>query len=104
MKKTNHRNAAIALLTHDLPATGAHVRPVLDAVVRAHRGLLVHTAEELLGEDLARDADDVVQDACLAVLEGDRAISPDAEEAFDDLHAEVARKAIAHRRRNGGPG
>jgi DNA-directed RNA polymerase specialized sigma24 family protein len=104
MNKSNRRNAAIALHTCNPSAAPPHVRPVLDAVVRAHRGLLVHTAEELLGEDLAQDADDVVQDACLAVLEGDRAISPDAEEAFDDLHAEVARKAIAHRRRNGGPG
>jgi DNA-directed RNA polymerase specialized sigma24 family protein len=85
MTKSNRRNAAIALYAYDLSAAPAHVRPVLDAVIRAHRGLLVQTAEQLL-EDLAQDADDIVQDA------------------FDDLHAGVARKAIAHRRRHGGQG
>ena len=103
MSESNRRNAAIALYAYNLSAAPAHVRPVLDAVVRAHRGLLVQTAEQLL-EKLAQDAEDIVQDVCLAVLEGDLAISPDAVQAFDDLHAAVARKAIAHRRRNGGPG
>jgi len=103
MTKSNRRNAAIALYAYNLSAAPAHVRPVLDAVVRAHRALLVQTAEQLL-EDLAQDADDIVQDACLAVLEGDLAISPDPVQALDDLHAAVARMAIAHRRRHGGLG
>jgi DNA-directed RNA polymerase specialized sigma24 family protein len=97
MKKSNRSNAAIALSASSPTAAPAHAWPVLDAVVRAHRGLLVRTAEELL-EDLAQDAEDVVQDACLAVLEGDVAISPDPVQAFDDLHAAVARMAIAHRK------
>ena len=103
MSESNRRNAAIALYAYNLSAAPAHVRPVLDAVVRGHRGLLVQTAEQLL-EHLAQDAEDIVQDVCLAVLEGDLAISPDPVQAFDDLHAAVARMAIAHRRRNGGPG
>lgn len=103
MNKSNRRNAAIALFTHDLSAAAAHAGPVLDAVVRAHRDRLVRTAEQLL-EDLAQDAEDIVQDACLAVLEGDVTISPDPAQAFDDLHATVARRALAHRRRNGGQG
>jgi hypothetical protein len=102
MTKSNRRNAAIALYAYDLSAAAlAHVRPVLDAVVRAHRGLLVQTAEQLL-EDLAQDAEDIVQDACLAVLEGDVAISPDPVQALDDVHAAVARMAIAHRKHHDG--
>jgi DNA-directed RNA polymerase specialized sigma24 family protein len=103
MSQSSRRNAAIALHAHDQSPTPAHVRPVLDAIVRAHRGVLVQTAAELL-EHLAQDAEDIVQDACLAVLEGDLSISPDPVQAFDDLHAAVARRAIAHRRRNGGQG
>jgi DNA-directed RNA polymerase specialized sigma24 family protein len=102
MPKSNRRNAAIALDTTSNPsAAPAHAWPVLDAVVRAHRGLLVRTAVELL-EDFSRDAEDIVQDACFAVLEGDVAISPDPVQAFDDLHAAVARMAIAHRKHHHG--
>jgi DNA-directed RNA polymerase specialized sigma24 family protein len=103
MSKSNRRNAAIALYACNPSAAPEHVRPVLDAVIRGHRGLFVQTAEQLL-EDLAQDAEDIVQDVCLAVLEGDLAISPDPVRAFDQLHAAVARKAIAHRRRHGGQG
>jgi DNA-directed RNA polymerase specialized sigma24 family protein len=103
MSESNRSNTAVVLNAFNQSAAPAHAGPVLDTVVRAHRGLLVQTAEQLL-EHLAQDAEDIVQDACLAVLEGDVAISPDPVQAFDDLHAAVARMAIAHRRRNGGPG
>jgi DNA-directed RNA polymerase specialized sigma24 family protein len=63
-----------------------------------------NASHQQLLEHLAQDAEDIVQDACLAVLEGDLAISPDPVQAFDDLHAAVARRAIAHRRRHGGQG
>jgi DNA-directed RNA polymerase specialized sigma24 family protein len=101
MTKSNRRNAAIALDTCNPSAAPAHAWPVLDAVVREYRGLLVQTAQELL-EDCAQDAEDIVQDACLAVLEGDVAISPDPVQAFDDLHTAVARMAIAHRKHHDG--
>jgi DNA-directed RNA polymerase specialized sigma24 family protein len=92
MTKSNRSNAALALPASNLSAAPAHARPVLDAVIRAHRGRLVQTAEQLL-EHPAQDAEDVVQDVCLAVLEGDLAISPDPVQAFDDVQAAVPRKA-----------
>ena len=101
MNESNRRKALLAVTAFDLSAAPAHVRPVLDAVIRAHRGLLVRTAAELL-EDFAQDAEDIVQDACLAVLEGDVAISSDPVQAFEDLHAAVARMAIAHRKHHDG--
>jgi hypothetical protein len=63
---------------------------LVDALVRSHRDFLVATAAHHL-RSFRADAEDVVQDVCLAVMEGDVALSSDPSDALDDLvHAVIA--------------
>ena len=48
MSESNRSNTAVVLNAFNQSAAPAHAGPVLDTVVRAHRGLLVQTAEQLL--------------------------------------------------------
>jgi DNA-directed RNA polymerase specialized sigma24 family protein len=105
MNKSNRSHAALDLFTDETDAAAesvtarADARVVLDAVVRAHRDLLVLTARQILG-NFRQDAEDIVQDVCLVALEGDLEIAEDPAQALDALLGEVARRARAHR--NGG--
>jgi hypothetical protein len=102
MNRSSQSAAAVVIV----PVSTAHVRVVLDAVVRAHRPLLVRTAAEHL-EHLRQDAEDIVQDVCLAVLEGQVALSPDPRTALLDVLKAVAGAAkeevtrASHRRKRG---
>jgi DNA-directed RNA polymerase specialized sigma24 family protein len=80
------QSAAAVVIT---PVPAAHVRVVLDAIVRAHRPLLVRTAAEHLGTQ-RQHAEDIVQDVCLAVLEGQVELSPDPRAALLDVLKAVA--------------
>jgi DNA-directed RNA polymerase specialized sigma24 family protein len=68
-------------------------RVVLDAVIRRHRALLVRTASENLVGRRRQDAEDVVQDVCLAVLEGEIVLSADVRVALLELLRAVAAEA-----------
>jgi hypothetical protein len=68
-------------------------RVVLDAVIRNHRALLVRTARENLVGRRRQDAEDVVQDVCLAVLEGEIVLSVDLKVALLELLRAVAAAA-----------
>ena len=98
MKKFNRCNAAFVLASTGELST-VHVSVVLDVVIRAHRDQLVLTARQLLG-NYRQDADDIVQDVCLDVLEGRLDIGEDPSQALEDLRAAVAARAIAHREGN----
>jgi len=63
-------------------------RVVLDAVIRAHRRQLVCTARQHLGKR-RQDADDLVQEICLDVLEGHLALPRDPSAALDELLREI---------------
>lgn len=80
----------------DEPRPSQETRAVLDAVLRAHRWQLVKTAHRHIRR--RSDAEDVVQDVCLDVLEGRIALSQDPDEALDDLQHEVAERCRADRR------
>jgi hypothetical protein len=77
----------LALVSEPAPATPQQ-RLVLEAVIRSHRWQLVQTAGHHLG-NRRMDAEDVVQDICLDVLEGWLALSSDPTDALVDLLREV---------------
>jgi hypothetical protein len=56
----------------------------LEALIRAHHDLLVQTARHHLG-NYRSEAEDVVQDVYLSILQGHVVISADPCEALDDL-------------------
>ena len=75
----------------------AQARVLLDLVLRAHRWELVAAARRHLGKRHRDDAEDVVQDICLDVIEGRLALSADRDAALDDLMREVVERC------DGGP-
>jgi DNA-directed RNA polymerase specialized sigma24 family protein len=99
MSKSNRNSAALVYFTTTSEASAVHASVVLDAVIRAHRDQLVQIARQLLG-NCRQDADDIVQDVCLEVLEGDTDIGVDPAQALEDLRAAVVARAIAHREGN----
>ncbi len=84
------RTATAPVLT---TAPTLDVRVILDAVIRTHRPLLLQTARDLLRSRRHR-ADDVVQDVCLAVLEGAIELSVDPRTALLDMLRAVAAEAM----------
>ena len=96
MNKSNRNSAAPVYFTSTGEPSTVHVSVVLDVVIRAHRDQFVQTARQLLGNQ-RQDAEDIVQDVCLDVLEGNLDIGEDPSQAFDDLRAAVAGRAMAHR-------
>ncbi len=85
MNRPNHSAAASV----PSPASAPDLRVILDAVVRSSRPLLVQIARVHLGSRRAL-VEDVVQDACLAVLEGQVRLSSDPKTALLDLLRAVA--------------
>ncbi|HEY6460360.1 MAG TPA: hypothetical protein VIY73_09420 [Polyangiaceae bacterium] len=77
----------LTLVSEPEPATSQQ-RLVLEAVIRSHRWQLVQTARHHLG-NRRMDAEDVVQDLCVDVLQGSLVLSSDPTEALDDLLREV---------------
>jgi len=66
------------------------VRATLDAVLRSHRWKLVAVAKRHLRGTRARhNAEDVVQDVCVGLLEGALALSSDPSEALRELEEEI---------------
>jgi hypothetical protein len=76
------------LVPIDERVTDAQNRRVLDAVIRGHRGQLVAAAYEQPGAD-AREAEDFVQDLCVAVLEGQLRLPSDPADAVRFLLGEI---------------
>ncbi|MGD0525540.1 MAG: hypothetical protein ABSE49_10370 [Polyangiaceae bacterium] len=76
------------LVPIDERVTDAQNRRVLDAVIRDHRGQLVAAAQEQLGND-AREAEDLVQDLCVVVLEGQLRLPSDPADALRFLLGEI---------------
>ena len=73
-------------------ASDLEVRVILDAVVRSSRPLLIQIAREHL-EGRRQNAEDLVQDVCLAVLEGTVVLSSDPRAALLDMLRAVAARA-----------
>jgi len=88
MSHSTHSSAALVLS----PASTPGLRVVLDAVVRTNRALLVQTARAHL-PGRHHLAEDVVQDVCLAVLEGAVPLSSDPKVALLDMLGAVAAMA-----------
>ncbi len=59
-------------------------RRMLEAVIRAHRWQLVATARQHL-RNRPHDAEDIVQDVCVDVLEGHLELRMDPEGAYADM-------------------
>ena len=95
MHRSNHSTAR-RLSSNSSP--GPSVR-LLQALLCAHRDLLVQTARHHLGNQ-RRDADDVVQDVCEAALQGELSLSSNPSEALDDLIQAVV--SASHRQGEGG--
>lgn len=95
----HHFNSSAARALVLPPDAAPSVRVVLDAVVRAHRPLLVQVARDHLGPR-GQDAEDIVEDVCLAVLEGTVPLSPAPAVALLDLMTAVAHAATRRRRRD----
>jgi hypothetical protein len=73
---------------------------LVDALICAHREQLVQVARHHLGNQ-RRDADDVVQDVCLAAVEGELLLSSDPTEALDELLQAVISAALTIRESGG---
>jgi hypothetical protein len=69
-------------------ADNSSIRVTLESVIRAHRGQLVSTARQHL-RNRPHDAEDLVQDLCLEVLEGRLELPLDPTDALDELLREV---------------
>lgn len=79
------------LVPVDQYLSGEPGRLTLEAVLRTHRWQLVSVARHHLGNE-RRLAEDLVQDLCLEVLEGQLVLSSDPTEALDQLLREVAER------------
>ena len=79
------------LLPVDQYFAGAGARLTLEAVLHNHRRQLVSVARQHLGNQRTL-AEDLVQDLCLEVLEGQLVLSSNASEALDQLLREVAER------------
>jgi hypothetical protein len=76
----------------DAPRTSA----LLADLIRAHRPLLIEIADRARpkGEiDLSFDAEDIVDDVCVEVLEGKLALSVDRATALRELMRAIRRRA-----------
>jgi hypothetical protein len=76
------------LVPIDERVTDAQDRRALEAVIRSHRGQLVAAAREQLGDD-PREAEDLVQDLGVAVLEGQLRLPSDPADALRFLLGEL---------------
>jgi DNA-directed RNA polymerase specialized sigma24 family protein len=76
------------LVPVDERVTDAQNRRVLDAVIRDHRGQLIAAAHGQLGDN-AREAEDLVQDLCVVVLEGQLRLPSDPADALRFLLGEI---------------
>jgi DNA-directed RNA polymerase specialized sigma24 family protein len=76
------------LLPADEPLTDAQNHRVLEAVLRAHRWQLVAAARPRLGND-RREAEDLVHDLCVEVLEGRLPLPSEPAEALRLLVGEI---------------
>ncbi|HEY3821358.1 MAG TPA: hypothetical protein VGL81_29530 [Polyangiaceae bacterium] len=82
----SHRNTVRRNLD-EAPDADLDVYATLDDVIQGYRWLLVETATFYLGENEQSDVDaeDLVQDLCVEVLEGELALSLDPRKALKDL-------------------
>ncbi|HEY3821357.1 MAG TPA: hypothetical protein VGL81_29525 [Polyangiaceae bacterium] len=84
----------------ETPDVDIDVYVTLDEVMRRYRWQLVGTARFYLGQNKNRsesDAEDLVQDLCVEVLEGELALSLDPLNALEDLQ-----RALIERCKGGG--
>ncbi len=78
------------LVPVDGQSTATDPRAVLEAVIRTHRWQLVATARKHLRDE--EQAEDLVQDLCVEVLEGQLSLPADPTEALVALLLEITER------------